>query len=131
MLDAAPGADVLHAARRHDAVVPERIAMFELAAEHVGDDLHVAVWVRPEALPRLHRVVVEDAQRAPVEVLGIVVAGKAVRMVRLEPAEVEEGPVTGTLHGEDGLGLGSHRPLSDPSRARRVPPVSPVRELSP
>src|SRR6266571_173280 len=52
----------------------------ELALEHVGKDLHVAVPVRAEAGARRHAVVVDDAERpAPLARLAHVAGHRAVR----------------------------------------------------
>jgi hypothetical protein len=82
--------------------------VFEFTLEHVGQDLHVAVGVRAEALARLHGIVVEDAQRAPVEILRVVIVGKAERVVRLQPTVIEGGALAGALNGEGGRGLNRH-----------------------
>ena len=47
--------------------------MLELAVEHPGEYLHVAVGVRAEAAPGVDPVVVDDAQRTEPHVAGIVV----------------------------------------------------------
>src|ERR1700741_4774501 len=62
--------------------------MRELAIEHVADDLHVAMAVRPEALARSHAVFIDDAQRPELDVLRIEVVGERERVIRLEPAVV-------------------------------------------
>ena len=62
--------------------------MRELPREHVADDLHVAVAVGAEARARLHAVLVDHAQRAELDVLGIEVIGEREAVLRLEPAVV-------------------------------------------
>ena len=52
------------------------VSVLQRAAEHVGDDLHVAVAVGAETLAALHAVFVDHPQIAPAHVRGIVIAGK-------------------------------------------------------
>jgi hypothetical protein len=60
----------------------------QLAFEHVGDDLHVAVTVYPEALRRLHAIFVDHAQRPESHVRRIVVVGEPKRVPAVEPPMV-------------------------------------------
>src|SRR4249920_2135325 len=63
--------------------------MFERAFEHVGDDFHVAVRVRGKALAGRDAVVIQDAQRAEMHMLGVVIVGKRKCEIGIEPAVVE------------------------------------------
>jgi len=44
--------------------------MCQLAGEHVGNDFHIAMWMRREARAARDRVVVKDAQGAPFSFAG-------------------------------------------------------------
>src|SRR5271154_2428698 len=117
MAHARARAHVLHAARAHDPVMAHRIAVFEFAAQYVGDDLHVAMRMRPKAFARLHGIVVEDPQRSPMQVVRIKVIGEAEAVMRLEPAEVEHRAFRRTLDRE-GWGCRCRCHASyDPARA--------------
>ena len=83
--------------------------MLELAAKDVGDDLHVTVRMRPKPLAWRDRIIVQDPQRAPLKVVGVVVVREAEVVIRLEPAEVEKSTLACALHGELRCGPGFHR----------------------
>jgi len=51
-----------------------------------------------KSFARLHDVVVENAQGAPVEIARIEVIGEAEGMARLQPTVIEAGPLAGTLN---------------------------------
>ena len=74
--------------------------MGEAALENVADDLHVAMAVGAEALPRLHAIFVDDAKGAEAHVLRVVVVGERERVERLEPAMLGKAPfgATADLH---------------------------------
>ena len=59
-------------------ITPRRpaVLVLERALENVGQDLHVAVSVRAEALAGLDPVVVQHAQGAEAHVVGIVVVAE-------------------------------------------------------
>jgi len=48
----------------------ERVLVGQLAVEHVADDLHVAMAVRTEARAGRDAILVDDPQRAELDVLG-------------------------------------------------------------
>ncbi len=50
--------------------------MRDRALEHIADDFHIPVAVRAEALPAPDAILVDDAQRAEVDVLRIMIIGK-------------------------------------------------------
>src|SRR5688572_27735297 len=85
---AAAGAHALHVAGTDGRAVAYRVAMCELAGEHVADDLHVAVTVRAEALAGRDAILVDHAQRAELDVVRIEVVGERERVIRLEPAVI-------------------------------------------
>src|SRR5690348_6716353 len=61
--------------------------MRDRAVEDVGDDLHVAMRVRREALTRRHAVVVDHAQRAKAHVVRVAVFAEGKRVPAVEPVE--------------------------------------------
>jgi len=63
------------------------------------------VRVRPKTTPRRDHVVVENAERPPVQVLGIDVIGETERMIRLQPAMIEERALAGALDRSGWNGL--------------------------
>lgn len=66
--------------------VTHAVLVLELAVDDVGPDEELGVTVRAEASAALDAVFVDDAQRAKVLVLGVVVVGKGERVERVEPA---------------------------------------------
>src|SRR3546814_13310932 len=54
-------------------------------SDDVADDFHVAMAVGAETLARLHAVLVDHAQRAPVHVPGIAVVGEGQAVPGIEP----------------------------------------------
>ena len=47
---------------------PHAVAMKQMPFEDIGDDLHIAMAMRPESLAGLDAVIVDDAQRAKADV---------------------------------------------------------------
>src|SRR5262249_9454845 len=88
--DARPGAHALELAGPDDRAVAHAVAVLELALQNVGEDLHVAVTVGPEPLPRPDAVLVEDAKLTEAHLVGVVVFVEGERVVAVQP--VEEGP---------------------------------------
>src|SRR5690606_27538676 len=88
MDDPRPGAHHLDVPGLGPALVALAVPMGDRALAHVGDDLHVGMWMRREARARLDRVIVPDAQGAPVHASGVVVVGEGEVMLRVEPAMV-------------------------------------------
>jgi len=60
--DASARAHQLNLARLELPPVAHAVLVLQRACEHVAEDLHVAMRVRPEALPRRHAVVVNHAK---------------------------------------------------------------------
>jgi len=89
VLDAGPRAHPLHLARPQDAAASGRVPVGELTLEHPRQDLHVAVSMPSEPFPRLHAILVDDAELAPAHVLRVVVAREREGVPRVEPAVVE------------------------------------------
>jgi hypothetical protein len=88
----------LHVAGANDRAGADAVAVLERTLEHVGDDLHVGVAVRAEALAGLHAVLVDDAQRAETHVPRIVVVGERERVAAIEPAQVGATAVAGASY---------------------------------
>ena len=74
VLDASAGAHALRIARPDDGSVAHAVPVLEGARQHPGEDLHVAVRVRPEAGAGGDAVIVDDAQRAEAHVAWVLVA---------------------------------------------------------
>src|SRR5689334_10490202 len=88
MADAGARAHDLHVARFGPALVAEAVLMRDRAFADVGDDFHVRVRMGRESGLRRYRVVVPDAQRAPVRTARIVIGGEREMMLGVEPAVV-------------------------------------------
>ena len=84
------------------AVVPLRVLVHQLSAQHPGDDLHVPVRVRLEAAARRHDVVVVDQQQTEVGVARVVVLAERERVLGVQPAEVGGEPVAGPAYVDRG-----------------------------
>ena len=69
-------AHALHVAWTDGRAVAHAVLVLERAFQHIGDDFHVAVAVRAEALPRLDLVVVDHPQRAEPHLARILVIGE-------------------------------------------------------
>lgn len=83
------------------------IAVRELAAENVTEDLRVAVRMGREAAPRGDAVFVEHAQTAKVHELVVEVVGEAECVEGLEPAAVlAVAALAGAAEGDLGVGEG-------------------------
>ena len=65
-----------------------RVAVRQLAAEDVAEDLGIAVWVGGEARPRSDTVFVQDPNRAEVLDVGTVVVWEVEAAVAAKPAGV-------------------------------------------
>ena len=144
MLDAAPGAHHLDLAGLGATLVAEMVLVGDRAADHVGHDLHVAMGMRREPGLRLDAVVVPDAQRAPVDALGVAVLGEAEMEVGVQPAvvglaEFREGPEldhdVSPLRAKMAKGLGRSSfglvtALAAPPLPRCTAAVSPARRRS-
>ena len=59
--DAGPGRHPLNLARPDQRAVSHAVLVLQHSIENVGDDLHVAVRMRVEALPRLDEILVDHA----------------------------------------------------------------------
>src|SRR5437868_9164359 len=71
--DAATGAHALPVAGTDDRASAEGILVLDGALEDVGDDLHVAMRVRREALAAGDAVLVDDAQGSKTHVVAVVI----------------------------------------------------------
>src|SRR5262245_45480290 len=102
VLNAGSSRHALHVAAANHGAVAHAVAMRELALEHVGDDLHVAMAMRAEALAGLHPIFVDDAQRPVAHEARIVVVGEREGMSAVEPIELGAAAVVGTSDHEHG-----------------------------
>jgi hypothetical protein len=85
MAHAGARAHALHVAVTQHRAVAHAVLVFQGAAEDVGEDLHVLVAVRAEALAALHAVFVDDAQRAEAHVPRVAVFGEGKGVARTQP----------------------------------------------
>ena len=69
--------------------------MRKAALEHVAEDLHVLVRMRPETLAGLDGVIVDHAQRPEPHLIGIVVVAERERVPGVEPVDLRMEPVCG------------------------------------
>lgn len=86
------------------ALLDHRIAVRELAAEDVAEDLGVAVGVRGEAGLGGHAVFVEDAEGAEGHGCGVVEIGEGEGVVGVEPAMIGVPTRGGAARGDFGVG---------------------------
>ena len=89
--------------------------MLEPAVEHVRDDLHVAMRMRPKPATRRDAVFVDHSQPAKAHVFGVVVLGERKSVVTVEPAVVGVAALLGLADGQHAEGMitnfGSHKSL--------------------
>jgi hypothetical protein len=85
------------------AAIAHRVLVFQRAAEHDGDDFHVAMRVHVEATARRHHVVVDDAQAAEAHVIRVVVIRKGKREPGVQPAVVGLAPLVGSSNRHHNL----------------------------
>ena len=83
----------------HDAKAVA-VAVGDLAAEDPGHDLHVAMSVGAEAAVGGDDVVVVDEQEAVLAVLAVVVIAEVHRVLGIEPPDVGDETILGTLDGD-------------------------------
>src|ERR1019366_5523884 len=84
----APGRHMLHIAALQYCAMPHVVLVLQLPFDHVGDDLHVPVGMRPETAAARNAIVVDHAQGTEAHVAGIVVVGKRETKTGVEPAVV-------------------------------------------
>jgi hypothetical protein len=89
MHDPGPGMHDLNVARGGPALVAEVVAVRDGALPDVGDDLHLAMWMRVEAGAWRDLVVIPDAQPAEAHALRVVIEAEAEVMPRIEPLIAE------------------------------------------
>src|SRR5690606_25271233 len=73
------------AVRRAGFAVTHAVLMGKLAIEHVADDLHVPVAVRPKTMPGGDRVIIDDTEVTPALVIQIEVITKRESVGALQP----------------------------------------------
>ncbi len=96
----ASGGHALHVSRPDDGAAPEAVPMLERPPQHPGDDLHVAVRVRPEAASGRDAVLVDDPQRPEAHVLRVVIVGERERVAAVEPIEARLPALAGVPDGD-------------------------------
>src|SRR5438128_7660099 len=95
---------------------PHAVLVREPAREHVGEDLHVAVSVRPEATSGRHAVVIDDAEGGESHVRGIEVVAERERVAAVERAPVRPAALVSPAHLHD------RRPARRAAHGRRRTP---------
>src|SRR5438128_312742 len=86
--NAGAGRHHLHVAGPNHRAGADAVLVLERAFENVRDDLHVAMPVCAEPLPRAHPVLVDDAQRPEAHLFWIVIVTERERVPAVEPPEV-------------------------------------------
>jgi hypothetical protein len=78
------------------------------------------MWMFAESPARFYTIVVENAERSPVDVVRIEVVREAERVVRLEPAMVEEGTLVRALDQKTPRQIRLHGPMMPLARILRL-----------
>src|SRR5690348_5172048 len=73
MHHAAPGGHMLQLSGANHSAASRIVPMFQRAFENPGENLHVAVRMHRKTLGRLDHVLIDNAQRTELHMLGIVV----------------------------------------------------------
>src|SRR5579872_4864033 len=93
MAHARAGAHALDIPGPNEGAISQRVAVRKLALEHVADDLHIAVSVRAEALPRCHPILIDDPQGTEFDVRRIKVVGERKAVIRAQPAVIGKASI--------------------------------------
>ena len=96
MRDAPARAHQLNLAGLELPPVAHAVLVLQRAFQHVAEDLHVAVRMRPEALPRRNPVVVDDAQGAEAHVRRVIIVREGEGVISVEPAVVGMATLIGS-----------------------------------
>ena len=88
--------------------VADIVLVLQLAVQHIGKDLHVAVAMGAKAHAGLDAVFVDDPQRPEIHVVGVVITGKGEAVIAVEPAVIG---MAACQRGAKGEGHG--RPFSN------------------
>jgi hypothetical protein len=113
VLDAGPGAHVLHLPTRQRRTVAQTVAVRQLAQNDGGDDLHVLMRMQPKPEPGFDLVVVQHTQLPEVDVVAIVIVGEREMMARVQLPVIEVahlGVNDVTQHQEVMSPFADHRP---------------------
>src|SRR5215469_2744473 len=86
--DAAAGGHALAIPWPDDLARAQAVLVFQLAFQHIGDDLHVRVWVGGKSAARRDPIFVDHAQGAEAHPARIPVIAEAEGVARVEPAVV-------------------------------------------
>src|SRR6476661_7054912 len=88
MLHPCAGAHPLNVAGANNGTITHTVLMGKGSVQHVADDFHIAVTVRAETASRLDGIVIDYAQRAKLNMLGIVVVGEGKAVPGIQPAVI-------------------------------------------
>ena len=88
MRNAGASAHHLNVACGCTALVAATVLMGDRTAPDIGDDLHIAMWMRVEPGVRLDDVVIDYEKLAKTHFLWVLVAGKAEVMLCVEPSVI-------------------------------------------
>src|SRR6185369_2695219 len=83
------GTHALRIAAANNRSGAHAVAMFQSPLQNVGDNFHVAMSVRGEAVAGLHKVFVDYSKGTKARVLWIVVITEGEAVISIEPAEIE------------------------------------------
>lgn len=87
MMDTRARAHALDVAHPDDRAGADGIAVFEFAVEDIGDDFHIPMPVRAEALAGPDAVLIDDPQRPETHMRRVVIIGERKTMPAVEPIE--------------------------------------------
>lgn len=94
--DAPARAHQLNLAGLELPAIAQAVLVLQRAFQHVAENLHVAVRMRPEAQARRNPVVVDDAQGAEAHVRRIIIVREGKGVIRIEPAVVSVAALGGS-----------------------------------
>src|ERR1700728_2649495 len=77
--------------------------MLERAFQNPGEDFHVAVRMRGETAAGRHDVLIDDAQRTKLRVIGVVVLVERERKARIEPRDFVVAALLGWTNFNHGV----------------------------
>src|SRR5437867_1237434 len=97
--------------RIDDPLVPDRIVVLELPAEHPGDDLHVLVRMGPEPRAGIDHVVVTDQQQPVMGIRRIIMIREAEAVIGIKPPGFRMKPLRTPSDVNHGMSLLSPYPL--------------------
>src|SRR5213080_779458 len=93
MLHACAGTHALHAAWANDGAGTHTVPVCERSFQHITDNLHITVAVAAKTTARLDGIIIDDAQRAQLDMFGIMVIRKGKAVPGIQPAVISMTPV--------------------------------------